>query len=125
MVNAAKHPYSDIIGHPTGRMLLGRAPSEYDIDALLAVCAENGTAVELNCSPARLDFSASNLAKAKERGVMISISADAHSTRGLNDIDYGITIARRAGLGPADVLNSLNATALTEWVKARRKRAGV
>ena len=105
MVRAATHPRTDIIGHPTGRLLLGRPPSDYDVEALLVACHASGTAVELNASPHRLDLDADALARARELGVLISIGADAHSVRALANLDHGIAIARRAGLTPADVLN--------------------
>jgi DNA polymerase (family 10) len=123
MVNAARHTLTDIVGHPTGRLLLGRAPSEYDVSALLAACAESGCAVELNANPARLDLNERHLAEAKARGVIVSIAADAHSVPALDHIDYGVAIARRAGLTPEDVLNTRTLSELRVWLSARRKRA--
>lgn len=123
MVRAAEHPWTDVIGHPTGRLLLGRAPSDYDTDALLDACERCGTAVELNASPARLDLGEDLLAQAKERNILVSISADAHSTRALSHIDYGVTIARRAGLGPNDVLNARPLDAVVAWLNARKAKA--
>ncbi len=123
MVRAAEHPWTDVIGHPTGRLLLGRAPSDYDTDALLDACARCGTALELNASPARLDLGEALLAQAKERGILVSVSADAHSTRALAHIDYGVTIARRAGLGPDDVLNARPFEEVQQWLAARKQKA--
>jgi len=120
MVGAARHPMTDVVGHPTGRLLLGRAPSEYDVGAFLDACAAGGCAVELNANPHRLDLNEVHLAMAKERGVLVSIAADAHSTRELDNLDHGVTIARRAGLTAEDVLNARGPDELRAWVSARR-----
>ncbi|PKN58611.1 MAG: hypothetical protein CVU56_05035 [Deltaproteobacteria bacterium HGW-Deltaproteobacteria-14] len=123
MVNAASQPYADVIGHPTGRLLLGRAASPYDVEALLDACAASGCAVELNANPQRLDLDARHLAMAKERGVKVSIAADAHSAPALAHLDFGVTVARRAGLLPEDVLNCLELAELRAWLAARKARA--
>ncbi|MFK7987447.1 MAG: helix-hairpin-helix domain-containing protein [Sandaracinaceae bacterium] len=120
MVEAASQPYADIIGHPTGRLLLGRAPSTYDMERFLDTCVETGTAVELNANPARLDLGVEHLRMAKERGVRVSISADAHSTRELEHLAHGIAVARRAGLTAEDVLNTRSEGELRQWLAARR-----
>jgi DNA polymerase (family 10) len=123
MVAAARHPATDIVGHPTGRMLLGRPPSDYDIAALLDACAETGTAVEHNAQPARLDLKDDHMAMAKERGLLVSIAADAHSVQALSYLDYGVRVARRAGLTADDVLNTRSADELRTWIAERRRRA--
>lgn len=123
MIAAAKNPWTAVVGHPTGRLLLGRPPSEYDVAAFLDACAEAGCAVELNANPHRLDLNETHLAMAKERGILVSIAADAHSVDELDHLDYGVTIARRAGLTPDDVLNARPLDALREWLRARRERA--
>ncbi len=119
MVAAASHPLTTVIGHPTGRLLLGRAESDFDVEALLDACAAHGCAVELNANPARLDLSATHLAMAKERGVLVSISADAHCIGELDNLSHGIAIARRAGLTVADVLNTRSLVDLQQWLDAR------
>lgn len=123
MVNAARSPWAHVIGHPTGRLLLGRAPMEYDVEAMLDACAESGCAVELNANPQRLDLSARHAAMARERGVLVSIAADAHHVRELDNLEHGIAVARRAGLGPKDVLNCMELPELRAWLSARRERA--
>ena len=120
---AAQNPHSDIVGHPTGRLLLGRAPAEYDVSALLQVCEGNGCAVELNANPARLDLNERHLAEAKERGILVSIAADAHAVEELDNVEYGVWIARRAGLTVQDVLNTRSADDVIAWIGARRARA--
>ncbi len=123
MVTAARNPWASVIGHPTGRLLLGRPPSDYDVAALLDACAESGCAIELNASPHRLDLSERWLAEARDRGVLVSIAADAHSTRALAHLDFGVTIARRAGLTPEDVLNCREVDDLLAWAATRRDAA--
>lgn len=115
MVRAALHPLTAIIGHPTGRLLLAREESGVEIGALIEACAEGGTALELNANPHRLDLSATHAAMAKEHGVLVSIGADAHSTEGLRNLEHGVAIARRAGLGPEDVLNTRSLDELRAW----------
>lgn len=125
MVAAAKHPLTDVVGHPTGRLLLGRAPSEFDVAALLDACAASGCAVELNANPARLDLNEIHLGWAKDRKLLVSIAADAHSTGALDHLDYGVTIARRAGLTAEDVLNARTLDELRVWLVARRETANL
>lgn len=126
MVRAASSPRTDILGHPTGRLLLGRPPLDLDLDALLAACAANGCAVELNGSAHRLDFGARELGMAKERGILVSIAADAHATGEIAEhLEHGIAVARRAGLTPDDVLNARPLPALRAWLAARRARAAL
>lgn len=123
MIAAAKNPRTDIIGHPTGRLLLGRPPMEMDVEALLDACAESGCAVELNGSAHRLDFGVHALRMAKERGILVSIAADAHAPSEIEaHLSLGITIARRAGLRAEDVLNAMSLSQLRGWLGARRAR---
>jgi histidinol phosphatase-like PHP family hydrolase len=124
-VAAVRNPYTDVIGHPTGRLLLGRPPNEFDLEAMLDAAAESGCAVELNASPHRLDLDARGVAMAKERGVLVAIAADAHSPEELGQLEHGIAVARRGGLTPDDVLNCKPLDALRAWLAARRARAGV
>ena len=123
METAAQDPYTDVVGHPTGRLLLGRPPSKFDVTRLLDACAESGCAVELNASPQRLDLHERHLGMARERGLLVSIAADAHSVEGLDNLEYGVLIARRAGLTPDDVLNCRPLEALRAWLGARRSQA--
>jgi len=120
MLRAAAHRHTDIVGHPTGRLLLGRAPIEFDVEAFLDACAEHRVAVELNANPHRLDLNERHLAMAKERGLLVSIAADAHATRELANLEHGIVVARRAGLTPEDVLNTRTLEELTGWIARRR-----
>lgn len=123
MAGAARSPWTTLLGHPTGRLLLGRAPMDFDVEALLDACAESGCAIELNANPQRLDLSARHAAMAKERGVLVSIAADAHHVSELDNLEHGLSVARRAGLGPEDVLNCMELPQLRAWLDARRAKA--
>ncbi|MDT8436798.1 MAG: DNA polymerase/3'-5' exonuclease PolX, partial [Gemmatimonadota bacterium] len=111
---AVRHPRVDILAHPTGRILNERDPFAFDLDAVLEACAEHHVAVELNAHPARLDLKDTHLVRAKEKGVKVVISTDAHRVRELDLISYGVEQARRAWLEPADVLNTLPLPAMLE-----------
>jgi DNA polymerase (family 10) len=107
MVAATRHPLIDAIGHPTGRMIGRREPYAVDIDALVKAAAASGTLLEINSNPNRRDLSEVHARAASAGGAGIVIDSDAHSSGGFDVLRYGIWTARRAGLGPADVLNTL------------------
>jgi DNA polymerase (family X) len=121
VLKAMAHPAADILAHPTGRQLGRREPFELDVEAVLEAAAELSVAVELNANPRRLDLSDVHVHRAKELGVPVVISTDAHSPRGLDDMRFGVDQARRGWLGSADVLNTRSAKALRKWL-ARRAR---
>jgi DNA polymerase (family 10) len=120
VLRAIRHPEVDILAHPTGRLLNRREPFELDVEAVLAAAAELGVAVELNANPNRLDLSDVHVLRAKELGVKVVISTDAHSPRGLENIRFGVDQARRGWLEPGDVLNAMPAADFATWL-ARRK----
>ncbi len=122
LVAAALNPHTAVIGHPTGRLLLGRPAVEIDAARFLDACATSGCAVELNANPARLDLSVEHLGLARERGVPVSIAADAHAMRELDNLDHGVAVARRAGLKPEHVLNCKSLPDLRAWLDARPAR---
>jgi DNA polymerase (family X) len=107
MLAAIENPYTQIIGHPTGRLLLRREAFPYNMEKVLDACAKHGVAMECNSYPDRLDLKDVYLRMCKERGVKVVISTDSHSTGNLQYIKYGVLTARRGWLGKADVLNTL------------------
>ncbi|MBO6794611.1 MAG: DNA polymerase/3'-5' exonuclease PolX [Balneolaceae bacterium] len=117
--NAIKNPYTRIVGHPTGRLLLKRGGSDIDLNELVALAAEHNTAIEINASPWRLDLDWSYGNKAKEVGLMTSINPDAHSIEGIDDIQYGVRIARKGKYEKERVLNTKTADEVLEFFKAR------
>jgi DNA polymerase (family 10) len=107
MLAAIENPYAQIIGHPTGRVLLRREPIDYDMEKVLAACAKHGVAMECNSYPDRLDLKDVYLRMCKERGVKVVISTDAHNAGNLSLIRYGVRMARRGWLEKKDVINTL------------------
>jgi DNA polymerase (family 10) len=110
-----------MLGHPTGRLLLARGGYEVDLDAVIAAAAGSGTMIEINANPHRLDLDATHCRRARERGVTIVVNPDAHSTGGIADLDFGVGVARRAGLGASDVFNTAPLGAIAEALAARRR----
>ena len=107
LLKAIENPYTQILAHPTGRLVLKREGYDYDMEAVLDACAKHGVAVECNAYPDRLDLNDVNLRKAKQRGVKVVISTDSHATAHLEFMKYGVITARRAWLEKKDVINTL------------------
>ncbi len=103
IIKALSHPRTTILGHPTGRLLLGRDGYQVDLDEVLMAAKEMGKALELNANPMRLDLDWRWLRKAKNLGVKIAIDPDAHNISGLYDIKYGVMIARKGWLEKKDL----------------------
>ena len=119
-LKAIHNPNVDVIGHPTGRLLGRRPPSEIDLERVMQACAATGTAIEINANPARLDLSADHAQQAVELGCKIAINTDAHSVGQLNLMPYGIHTARRGWLRAADVLNTRPLDELLGLLKRNR-----
>jgi DNA polymerase (family 10) len=107
VLRAIEHPEVDVLAHPTGRKINRRKPIDFDMETVLTRAAELGIAVELNASPHRLDLRDSHLVLARELGCRIVISTDSHRVAELGTMRYGVEQARRAGLEPRHVLNTL------------------
>jgi DNA polymerase (family 10) len=119
VVRAVQHPQVDILAHPTGRLLGRRDPFEMDVETVLQACAEADVAVEINANPHRLDLSDVHAHRARELGLKVAISTDAHAPRGLENMRFGVDQARRAWLEAGDVLNALPAEAFLAWTRRR------
>jgi DNA polymerase (family 10) len=107
IVRAVQSPYADILGHATGRLLLRRPGYDVDLDAVIEACAQTGTVIEINANPRRLDMDWRWVRVAARRGCMFSIDPDAHHVDGYDDLRYGVTVARKAGLTSAAVVNTV------------------
>ncbi len=118
---AIENPYTQIIAHPTGRLLLRRDAFDYDMEKVLDACAKHGVAMECNSYPDRLDLKDVYLRMCKERGVKVVISTDAHTTTNLSFIRYGVTMARRGWLEKKNVINTLPTD---EFLAALRAKPG-
>ena len=114
IINAVKNPYTTILGHPTGRLLLYRDPYELDIDLFLEAVAENGKFIEINSHPYRLDLSWENCIRGKKLGIKFFINPDAHNLNGFEHVKYGINVARKAGLSKDDIVNCNDTTEVME-----------
>jgi DNA polymerase (family 10) len=121
MLAAIENPYTQIIGHPTGRLLLRRDAFDYDMEKVLEACAKHGVAMECNSYPDRLDLKDVYLRMCKERGVKVAISTDSHNTGNLSFIRYGVTMARRGWLEKKNVINTLPTA---EFLAALRLKPG-
>ena len=121
IVRAVRHPLVHILGHPTGRLIGERAAYEVDMEAVLQSAKVAGIAVEINASPSRLDMNDLHARRAKDLGIPITISTDAHTMPQLDFMRYGVAVARRAWLTPGDVLNTLPDRDLLSWLGQRRR----
>ncbi len=117
ITKAMENEHVDIIAHLTGRILGRREPYAVDVEALIETAAKTGTILEINSSPDRLDINEVYTRLARDTGVKISINTDAHDTRRLDEMIYGVAVARRAWLEPQDVVNTLELDELREVLR--------
>jgi DNA polymerase (family 10) len=122
IIRAVENPYVTMLGHVTGRLLLKREPYAVNIPAILDACAANGTIIELNASPWRLDMDWRWWRMAKEKGIKCSINPDAHTIHGLQDLWYGLRTARKGWLTRQDVINCLPLGKVEAALAAKRGR---
>jgi DNA polymerase (family 10) len=120
IIRAMENPLVTMLGHLTGRLLLSREPYQVNIPAILDAAAATGTIIELNASPRRLDMDWRWWPLAREKGVKCAINPDAHSTAGLQDLIFGVGIARKGWLTKNDVINTLPLTRIEAVLKAKR-----
>ncbi|HTM32265.1 MAG TPA: DNA polymerase/3'-5' exonuclease PolX [Vicinamibacterales bacterium] len=120
LIKAIEHPHVDVIGHPTNRMLLRRPPSKVHIEKVIDAAAANAVALEINSNPNRLDLSDSHARLARERGVKLLISSDAHSTSELAFPQWGALVARRAWANRDDILNAQPLAVFRKSIKRGR-----
>ena len=116
LLNAINNPYTSILGHPTGRLLLSRKGYPVNHEALIEACANNNVVIELNAHPRRLDMDWRFIASATEKEVLISINPDAHAVEGFKDCKYGVLVAQKAGLTAGQNLSSFTLQEMMEFV---------
>ncbi len=119
LIAAIENPYTSILGHPTGRLLLSREGYPIDHSKVIDACAANGVAIELNANPYRLDLGWQWIGYAMQKGVRISINPDAHSREGILHIHFGLLAARKGGLTAAACLNSLSTEEFAQHIKKK------
>lgn len=117
IINAVKNPHVNVIAHPTGRLLGRRDPYGVDVEAVIEAAAKYNTALEINSSPDRLDLNDHYVRMAMEMGVKIVINTDAHEISAMDDMIYGIEVARRGWLKKEDILNTYNIIELQKYLK--------
>lgn len=117
---ALADPHVTILGHPTGRLLLSREAYAIDMHAVIRRAGELGVSIELNADPHRLDLDWRLCREATAAGVLVEIGPDAHSTMGLDNVDFGINIARKGWLGPGAILNARDVDGIRAFARARR-----
>jgi len=120
-LKAIRNPHVDILGHPTGRLIGERPPSEIDMERILQACLETGTIVEINANPARLDVNDIYARRAVELGCKLVINTDAHSVHDLALAEYGIAVARRGWVTAADVINTRPLDAMRSLLKDAKR----
>jgi DNA polymerase (family 10) len=122
LVRAASNPRVTMLGHPTGRLLLARDGYAVDLDAIIDAASAAGTLIEINANPHRLDLDATHCRRAQQKGVTIVINPDAHSEGGLDDLEYGVFVARRGWLTKTDVWNTASLAKMVGRVEQSRVR---
>jgi DNA polymerase (family 10) len=123
-LNAIRSPHVDIVAHPSGRMIQTREDLDLEWEVVYEEAARTGTALEMNGSPHRLDLAAERARRAVEAGCLLTIDSDAHNTRELDFVRWGISQARRAWVEPENVLNTRSRADLLSWVAGKPARAG-
>lgn len=120
LIRAIENPYTTILGHATGRLLLVREGYPIDHERVITACAANNVAIELNANPYRLDMDWRWIHRATEQGILIAINPDAHSTGELHNTRWGLEVARKGWLTPAQCLNAKSLDEFSAWLDARR-----
>jgi DNA polymerase (family X) len=115
LINAIKNKHTTMLGHPTGRILLARKEYDLDLYAVIDAAAEYNKIIEINADPHRLDLDWRYLKYAKEKSVKLLINTDAHNVQGLNNIDFGIGIARKGWLESHNVINTMPLQELLQY----------
>jgi len=120
LLKAIENPYTTILGHPTGRLLLSRAGYPIDYKKIIDACAANSVVIEINANPLRLDLDWRWHRYALEKGVLLSVNPDAHRTEGFNDMHYGILVARKGGLSADKCLNAFTLEEITAYFNRKK-----
>ena len=126
ILKAVENPYTDLLGHPSGRLLLSRDPYKFDVRKIIDACAANSVAIEINANPRRLDLDWRWIYYAREKGCLFSINPDAHSIREIDLIKYGVIMGRKGGLRNSEVINCYDLAKFRKFLtrKVNRKFHG-
>jgi DNA polymerase (family 10) len=121
ILRALECPWVDVLGHPTGRRLLQREPIKFDMAAVMESVSRHGVTMEINCQPQRLDLNDSHARAARERGIPLVISTDAHSVNALSRLQWGVQVARRAWVQAGDVINTRPVNEMRAMLRRNRR----
>lgn len=119
IISAVEDKNVDIIGHLTGRLINHREAYALDLEKVLDASARCGTILEINASPERLDLNDANARRAKEKGIKMAVNTDAHDLKRMDEMSYGVAVARRAWLGPDDIVNTMPIGKLRKYLRKR------
>ncbi len=122
LIKAIENPYTTILGHPTGRLLLRREGYPIDHKAIIDACAENQVVIEINANPWRLDLDWRWVHYALEQGVKLSINPDAHEKAGYAHMKYGVLVGRKGGLSKEMTFNALSLEEIDRYFKERKSK---
>jgi DNA polymerase (family 10) len=120
LIKAIENPYTTILGHPTGRLLLSRKGYEIDYKKVIDACAANNVVIEINANPLRLDLDWRWHRYALEKGVLLSINPDAHRKEGFHDMRFGVMVARKGGLTAKKCLNAFSLAEITDYFNQKK-----
>jgi DNA polymerase (family 10) len=122
LLRAIENPYTTILGHPTGRLLLMREGYPVDHKKMIDACAANGVVIEINAHPYRLDLDWRHIDYALNKGVKLSINPDAHHTEGYHDMYFGVCVARKGGLSRDMCFNALSLSEIDSYFSQRKPK---
>ncbi|SEL11504.1 DNA polymerase/3'-5' exonuclease PolX [Parapedobacter koreensis] len=124
LLRAIENPFTTILGHPTGRLLLSRSGYPIDYARIIDACAANRVVIEINANPLRLDLDWRWHRYAVERGALLSVNPDAHRNGGFHDMQYGVYVARKGGVAASNCLNTFSLTQITRYFEQRKPNFG-
>lgn len=122
LITAIENPYTTMLGHPTGRLLLRREGYPINHRAVIDACAANNVVIEINSNPWRLDLDWRWVSYALEKGVMLSINPDAHHTSGYDDMKYGVLVGRKGGLTKEMTFNAKSVEEVEKYFRERKEK---
>jgi len=125
LITAIENPYTCILGHMTGRLLLSRNGYPVDHKKIIEACAANHVVIELNAHPRRLDIDWKWIGYAIDKGVLLSINPDAHALEGFDDVQYGVLAAQKGGMMKEHNLSSYSLQEFEEFLQKRKKLKGI
>ncbi|HRI47898.1 MAG TPA: PHP domain-containing protein, partial [Ignavibacteriaceae bacterium] len=120
IIKAIEHPKTNVLGHPTGRLLLSRDSYTININKIIDACSRNNVAIEINSNPRRLDLDWRNIYYARDKGCKFSINQDAHSTEDIQNIKFGVWIAQKGGVTPSEVINCYDFEMFNKFIKDKK-----